>query len=114
MFCRPENFGEPEYQLVHKYRLGFLRMGTNAGNVEPSESAISRARKAGIKVRYSLIQAHCLSPTQLAENAKKVAGYGAQAITIMDSTGTMLPSQVGEYVSAPGAGGGGTGWFSRS
>ncbi len=100
MFCRPENFRAYECELVEKYRPGFLRMGTNAGNVEPSEAAISKARKAGIKVRYSLIQAHCLSPAKLAENAKKVAGYGAQAITIMDSTGTMLPSQVGDYVSA--------------
>ena len=100
LFCLPENFGDYEFALVKRYQPGFLRFGTNAGNVEPSEVSIGKARKAGIKIRYSLIQAHCLTPEQLAESARKAAGYGAQVITIMDSTGTMLPAQVREYVGA--------------
>jgi 4-hydroxy-2-oxovalerate aldolase len=46
------------------------------------------------------MQAHLIPPRALAENARKVAGYGAQSITIMDSTGTLIPSQVKEYVEA--------------
>lgn len=100
MFCSPKFFGEKELEIACQYRLGFLRVGTNAPSVEPSESVITKARKAGIKIRFSLMQAHLIPPRALAENARKVAGYGAQSITIMDSTGTMMPSQVKEYVEA--------------
>ncbi len=100
MFCRPDCFGDEQRELLQKYRLGFLRVGTGAGHVEPAEKTIGEAREAGLKVRYSLVQAHSVTAVELAENAQKVAGYGAQSITIMDSTGTMIPAQVTEYVEA--------------
>lgn len=100
MFCNPKFFGDKELGLARQYRLGFIRFGTNAPTVEPSQAVIAKARKAGIKVRFSLMQAHLIAPAKLAENARKVAGYGAQSITIMDSTGTMMPAQVKEYVEA--------------
>lgn len=98
MFCRPDFFGEDQFKLVRRHRIGFLRVGTNAARVEPSEKAIGKVREAGIKVRYSLVQAHSIPPVALAENARKVVDYGAQSVTIMDSTGTMSPIQVREYV----------------
>lgn len=100
MFCGPGFFGEAQYELACRYPIGFLRVGINAANVEPAEKVVGRIRAAGIKVRFSLVQAHSIPPAALAENARKVAGYGAQTITIMDSTGTMLPAQAGEYVAA--------------
>ena len=100
MFCNPNFFGEKEFELACRYRLGFLRVGTNAGAVEPAEPVIAKIREAGIKARFSLVQAHSVPPEKLAENARKVAGYGAQCVTIMDSTGTMIPSQAKEYVAA--------------
>jgi len=100
MFCRPDFFGEDQFELARRYNIGFLRVGTNAAKVEPSEKVIGKARDVGIKIRYSLVQAHSIPPAALAENARKVARYGAQCITIMDSTGTMLPAQAAEYVDA--------------
>ena len=100
MFCLPDCFGTEQIELLRTYRLGFLRVGTGAGTVEPSEAVIGKIRDLGIKVRYSLVQAHTVAPGQLAENARKVAGYGAQSITIMDSTGTMVPAQVKQYVTS--------------
>lgn len=100
MFCRPEYFGVDQLELAKQHGIGFLRVGTDADSVDPSASTLDRIRSAGIKARYSLIQSDKLTPKELAENAAKVASYGAQVVTIMDSTGTMLPSQVKEYVSA--------------
>jgi len=37
---------------------------------------------------------------ELVENAKVMEGYGAQAIIVMDSTGTYLPNDVKERISA--------------
>ena len=100
MFCNPSFLGEKEFEIACRYRIGFLRVGTNAANVESAEPVIKKIRQAGIKVRFSLVQAHSVPPKKLAENARKVAGYGAQCVTIMDSTGTMIPSQAKEYVDA--------------
>jgi 4-hydroxy-2-oxovalerate aldolase len=100
MFCNPTFFGENEFEIACRYNIGFLRVGTNAASVEPSEAVIAKARKAGLKIRFSLVQAHSVPPETLSENARKVAGYGAQCVTIMDSTGTMMPSQVKGYVDA--------------
>lgn len=100
MFCNPKFFGEKEFEIACRYRLGFLRVGTNAAAVEPAEAVIAKIRKAGIRARFSLVQAHSVPSETLAENARKVAGYGAQCVTIMDSTGTLMPSQVREYVGA--------------
>ena len=86
--------------MACRYRIGFLRVGTNAATVEPAAPVIRKIRQAGIKARFSLVQAHSVPPKKLAENARKVAGYGAQFVTIMDSTGTMIPSQAKEYVDA--------------
>ena len=99
MFCNPRFFGEHEFEIACRYNIGFLRVGCVATSVEPSEVVIAKVRKAGIKVRFSLIQAHSLHP-KTPENARKVTDYGAQSVTIMDSTGTMVPSQVREYVEA--------------
>ena len=98
MFCRPECFKKEQQSMVAEYQPGFMRVGTSAGDVEPSMRTIEILRSMDIKVRFSLIQSHLLTPQQLAASARKVAAYGAQAITIMDSTGTMLPTQVGDYV----------------
>lgn len=100
MFCRPEFFGDRQRNLAVEYGLAFLRVGTHAGMVEKSAEAVATIRNAGIKVRYSLIQAHMLTPAELAKSARKVVSYGAQSITIMDSTGTMMPDQAGNYVKA--------------
>lgn len=90
MFCDPTFFGEKEFEIACRYRIGFLRVGTNAAAVEPAEPVIAKVHKAGIKARFSLVQAHSVPPEKLAENARKVVGYSAQCVTIMDSTGTMM------------------------
>lgn len=100
MFCNAGFFGERELELACRYRIGFLRVGTNAAAVESAEQAVGKIRQAGIKVRFSLVQAHAVPPKKLAENARKVAAYGAQCVTIMDSTGTMVPAQARQYVDA--------------
>ena len=60
MFCRPDFFGEDQFELACRYHIGFLRVGTGAAKVEPSEKVIGRARDAGIKIRYSLVQSHSI------------------------------------------------------
>lgn len=100
MFCRPEFSTEEKLDMAAEKGIGFLRVGTDAGKAEHAGNVISLIRQRDIKVRFSLMKAHSVPPEALAEDARKVESYGAQVITIMDSTGTFLPHQVKRYVSA--------------
>ncbi len=98
MFCQPRFVRDEDLELAAGYKLGFLRIGTNAGEVEQSEEVINKARNLGLEVRYSLMKAYALDSRKLAEDARKVESYGAQGVTIMDSAGYMLPEETGSYV----------------
>lgn len=100
MFYRPEFYEAEKLDMAAEKGIGFLRVGTDAGKASSSESVIPKIRQRGIKVRFSLMKAHALTPEALAEEARKAESYGAQVVTIMDSTGTFLPEQVKFYVSA--------------
>lgn len=80
--------------------LNFLRVGANAGDGADSVKAIQAVKEAGLVCRYSLMKAYVLSAEELAKEAKMLQDAGADRITIMDSAGTMFPTQTEEYVKA--------------
>lgn len=100
MFCRPEFVTETNLDMAAERGIGFLRVGTDAGKVESARTVIRSILSRSIKVRFSLMKAHSVPPEILAEEARKAESYGALVITMMDSTGTLLPQQVKLYVSA--------------
>ena len=57
-------------------------------------------RKAGLEAKFSLMKAYVSTPAELAEEAKMLESFGAQAITIMDSAGYMFPDQAAAYTDA--------------
>ena len=65
-----------------------------------AKDLIKEIRGCGIKVRTSLMKGYILPPDELAEEARSLERYGAQAVTIMDSAGYMLPDEVKKYVEA--------------
>ena len=98
MFLNAKRFRQKYVDLAASKGLKFLRVGANAGSgpkisVEP----IRAVKKAGMTCHYSLMKAYVSTPKELAEEAKFLEGEGLDAITIMDSAGTMLPEQVAEY-----------------
>ena len=78
----------------------FLRVGNDAGNGKESMDAIAMVKKENLICRYSLMKAYVSTADELAEEAKMLEDAGVDKITIMDSAGTMFPSQVAEYVRA--------------
>ena len=101
MFLNAKRFAQKYVDLAASKGLGFLRVGANAGtgpkvSVEP----IRAVKKAGMVCHYSLMKAYVSTAKELAEEAKFLEGEGLDAITIMDSAGTMLPEQVSEYTEA--------------
>ena len=57
-------------------------------------------KEAGLICRYSLMKAYVSTPKELAAEAKMLQDAGVDKITIMDSAGTMFPSDATAYVTA--------------
>mgnify|MGYP000951555317 FL=1 len=80
--------------------LNFLRVGANASDGKGSLEAVRMVKEAGLICRYSLMKAYVSTPKELAAEAKMLQDAGVDKITIMDSAGTMFPSDATAYVTA--------------
>lgn len=99
MFCQPKFATERKVQSAAGKGLGFLRVGINAGDSAGATDLIGMIRGYGIKVRTSLMKAYVLPAAELAREARTLEAAGANAVTIMDSAGHMVPDEVAEYVA---------------
>jgi 4-hydroxy-2-oxovalerate aldolase len=100
MFCQPRYATSKGVAFAAEKGLGFLRVGVNAGDSSKAVDLIKEIRGHGMKVRTSLMKAYVLPSEELADEAKILETAGAQAVTIMDSAGYMLPDDVPGYVEA--------------
>lgn len=100
MFFQVKNASEPYVELAKRHNLSFLRLGANAGDGAAAKEAVHIIKEAGIACYYSLMKAYVSSPEELAQEARLLADYGIDAVTIMDSAGTMMPEEVTQYVRA--------------
>jgi len=98
MFCQPKWAGKEAIGFAAAKGLGFLRVGINAGDSSTAAGLIGKIRSSGMKARTSLMKAYVLSPKDLAKEAVFLEKAGANAVTIMDSAGYMLPEDAAEYV----------------
>ncbi len=97
MFLNAKRYREKSVALAQENGLSFLRVGADAGDADIALQSIQEIKKHGMKAFYSLMKAYLLTPRELAEEGKKLEAAGLDEITIMDSAGTMLPSQAAEY-----------------
>lgn len=76
------------------------RVATHCTEATLSKSHIEYLKNQG-KTVFGVLMMSALADTKtLVENAKTMESYGAEAVVIMDSTGTYLPSNVSERVTA--------------
>ena len=64
-----------------------------------NKKSIEALSKANVEVFGVLMMSALITPQELMEQAKIMEGYGANAIIIMDSTGTYLPFDVQQRIS---------------
>ncbi len=101
MFLNAKRYTEASVDLAAEKGLAFLRVGANAGEgAALSLKPIKYIKKKGLKAYYSLMKAYVSSAKELAEEAKMLEDAGLDAVTIMDSAGTMLPEEVSEYTES--------------
>lgn len=81
------------------YGVDVFRVATHCTEATLSKSHIEYLAKTGKDVYGVLMMSALITADELVEQAKIMESYGAQAIIIMDSTGTYLPNDVEERIS---------------
>ena len=86
-------------KLAMDYGVDVFRVATHCTEATLSKSHIEALTKTNKEVYGVLMMSALITAEELAEQAKIMEDYGAQAIIIMDSTGTYLPHDVKERIS---------------
>src|SRR5690606_7201322 len=84
--------------LASEYGVKVARIATHVTEANISEQHIGLAKKLGMEVLCFLMMNHMAEVDAMAEQALLMEGYGADAVYVVDSAGTLLPHQVRERV----------------
>lgn len=89
-------------QLREAYDLGVrsVRVATHATEADVSWEHITFAKELGMDVAGFLMMSHMIPAKELAEQAKKMESYGADAVYVTDSAGRLTMDGVKERVRA--------------
>ncbi|MFE0701053.1 4-hydroxy-2-oxovalerate aldolase [Streptomyces sp. NPDC058872] len=77
-----------------------VRIGVHATETTLAERHLGFLRDTGAEAHCVLMMSHMAGPDELAEQAARAVGFGAQAVGIMDSAGHLLPPDVTARIDA--------------
>ncbi len=80
--------------------LDFIRVGSNASEIEDAYPYLTLARELGLKPCLNFMKTYGISPEAFAEKARDGEAAGAEIIYCVDSAGSMFPEDVRRYISA--------------
>lgn len=76
----------------------FVRVGTDVSKSESALEYIQFAKEMGLEVGYNFMKSYAATPFEICKRATDIAAAGADMISLVDSAGGMLPSEVGNYI----------------
>ncbi len=97
MFFIPGIGRKADLDTAKRYRMDFVRIGTNASEIETAREFIKYSKRLGLIVSSNLMKSYALSPRELCANARRAADWGADIVCLVDSAGCMLPEEVEAY-----------------
>lgn len=100
MFCVPNVATLQQVEVLCEAGLDFVRVGTNVDAIESSEPYIRLCKKKGIMVMANYMKSYVMEPAQFAQQIQKSESYGADAVYLVDSAGSMLPEDILRYYEA--------------
>jgi len=80
--------------------LDFVRIGSNATEIEESYPYLELAKELGLKPCLNFMKTYGISAESFGEKAREGAAAGAEIVYCVDSAGSMFPEDVRKYVSA--------------
>ncbi|HEY7773174.1 MAG TPA: hypothetical protein VIC26_08325 [Marinagarivorans sp.] len=83
-----------------KAGLDFIRIGVNVTDVSPAQQACAKAKSLGLEVYVNLMKSYAVDVATFRETVAQLASWSIDCVYVVDSSGCMLPSEVGEYVEA--------------
>ena len=98
MFFIPGIGRHDDLEMAAYYGMDFVRIGTNANEVEQSKEYIKHAKKLGMFVSSNLMKSYALPPKELALKGKLCQEYGTDLVCLVDSAGTMMPDDIRDYM----------------
>jgi 4-hydroxy-2-oxovalerate aldolase len=100
VFCIPGIARLEDLDNAAQYGIGFVRIGTNVGELGQAAPFIDRARHHGLFVCTNVMKSYALEPGAFAREARQAEAFGAQALYIVDSAGGMLARELEQYIRA--------------
>ncbi len=100
MFCIPTYADLESLDKLKEYGASFVRIGSNVTEIDSTELYIKRAKSLGLEVMANYMKSYAVSPDEFAENVKKSEAFGADAVYIVDSAGSMGRKEIEDYYSA--------------
>ncbi|MEH6373904.1 4-hydroxy-2-oxovalerate aldolase [Streptomyces sp. KLMMK] len=77
-----------------------VRVAAHCTESSLTERHLGMVRELGVEAQVVLLMSHMTDAGRLAEECTRAAGFGAQAVGIMDSAGHYLPVEVSERIAA--------------
>jgi len=88
-----------QLRTVARYGAGFVRVGTDVARTDDGEPFIKLAKELGMQVSANLMKTYAVSADEVLTRAERLCQWEVDTISIVDSAGGMLPSDVASYVS---------------
>lgn len=100
MFCIPGIATLDDIALAADYGCSFIRIGTNVEDVKESAQYIKYAKEKHLMVTANYMKSYAVSKERFAEAARYSESWGADLIYIVDSAGSMMPTDVEKYYNS--------------
>ena len=91
---------EEDLRLAAKYKMSFVRVGTNITEMDEARPSIELAKQLGMVVSWNAMKSYTVAPAEFGACAATAAAWGADIVCLVDSAGGMYPEDVSAYFRA--------------
>ena len=81
-------------------KINFIRIGVDVDKSGELEAYIKTAKQQGLEVSANLMKSYMVPVYEISKLTEKIAKWGADIISVVDSAGCMMPNEVSNYVKA--------------
>ncbi|HSU88569.1 MAG TPA: 4-hydroxy-2-oxovalerate aldolase [Terriglobia bacterium] len=97
MFYIPGVGSTAHLDMAREHGMHFVRIGTNVHQYQVARPHIEHARRIGLRVSYNAMKSYLVGPTELLVAMRDTVAWGAQEVSIVDSAGALIPTEVKAY-----------------
>lgn len=97
VFCIPGIAEIRDVDAAAEYGCHFIRVGCNVEDIDEAEPYVRRAKQCGMLVMSNYMKSYASTVTEFSEAVRKSEAWGANIIYIVDSAGSMMPTDIDRY-----------------